>query len=326
MPLTDFEHKLTWIFGSARTGSTWLLRMLIHPWTLNRDELGYGTPPKYEGSSSYPDVLPINESHLPRHLSRIVRETGILSAIDQEKIDKADDLPSMFSPKGADRAGFFFSRHFEDTWRPAVRALALGRFIAHAERAGHKLGVSDPVVLIKEPNGSFAADLTLELLPRSRMVFLIRDGRDVVDSQLAMVVPGGKHAEVKGEITGERERLEHVTMQAQRWVNNMKVCSKAFKRHEPERRIQVRYEDLRKEPQQSLAELTDFLGIRRSPDEIAEAVAAEDFSAVPEAKRGIGTGKRAATPGYWRESLSAREQERIEEIAGPTLLDLGYEV
>src|SRR5215212_9368239 len=31
-----FESRLAWILGAPRTGSTWLLRLLIHPWILAR--------------------------------------------------------------------------------------------------------------------------------------------------------------------------------------------------------------------------------------------------------------------------------------------------
>jgi len=30
----SFESRLAWILGAPRTGSTWLLRMVIHPWIL----------------------------------------------------------------------------------------------------------------------------------------------------------------------------------------------------------------------------------------------------------------------------------------------------
>ncbi len=322
--MTDFEQRLTWIFGSPRTGSTWLLRMLIYPWKLRRDELGFGKPRGYSGTASYPSVLPVNESHLPHHLSRLVLFAGMTAAIDQAAIEKGKDLPSIFNPKRADSAAYFFSRHYEEAWRPAARELVFARFKAHAKRAEDELSVTDPAVLIKEPNGSFAADLVLELLPRSRMVFLIRDGRDVIDSQLALHEPGGRHAP-KRLMRTDDERKDLVTLLAERWVSSMRVCAKAYERLPPDQKTTVRYESLLSEPAETLRDLFRFLGIPRSEDEIAEAVAAEDFSAIPESRRGISTGKRAATPALWRENLDAREQETIADIAGPTLRELGYE-
>jgi hypothetical protein len=39
-------------------------------------------------------------------------------------------------------------------------------------------------VVIKEPNGSYAADVIMEVFSFSKIIFLARDGRDVVDSKL----------------------------------------------------------------------------------------------------------------------------------------------
>ena len=40
--------------------------------------------------------------------------------------------------------------------------------------------------------------------------------------------------------------------------------------------------------------------------------------------RGKRNGVRAASPGLWRENLSAAEQEAMQEILGPKLAELGY--
>src|SRR4051812_40349064 len=61
---TAFESRLVWIMGAPRTGSTWLLRLLIHPWILAR-----GTPsglraPLPRRGRRLPDVVPIDESYL----------------------------------------------------------------------------------------------------------------------------------------------------------------------------------------------------------------------------------------------------------------------
>jgi len=61
-----------------------------------------------------------------------------------------------------------------------LRTLLLERFGAHLRRAGG----SDPLCVIKEPNGSQGAGFILFRLPCSRLLFLLRDGRDVVDSEL----------------------------------------------------------------------------------------------------------------------------------------------
>ncbi len=76
---------------------------------------------------------------------------------------------------------------YEDVWRPEVRRLTLIRLYAVIERAreaGLKLADDPPLMVIKEVNGSHGADLVMSLFPRSKMIFLVRDGRDVLDSLL----------------------------------------------------------------------------------------------------------------------------------------------
>jgi hypothetical protein len=49
------------------------------------------------------------------------------------------------------------------------------------------------------------------------------------------------------------------------------------------------------------------------------------FETVPDARKGPGRFRRAATPGSWREGLTPEEQEVAREIMASTLAKLGYE-
>lgn len=68
------EARLIWILGSPRTGSTWLLRLLIHPLRTARTPAGVSAPAD-AGRRDWPSVVPVNESHMFQHLMPIVRET-----------------------------------------------------------------------------------------------------------------------------------------------------------------------------------------------------------------------------------------------------------
>jgi len=50
------------------------------------------------------------------------------------------------------------------------------------------VGCSIPIhlnkIIIKEPHGSLAADTISECLPNSKIIILLRDGRDVLDSEV----------------------------------------------------------------------------------------------------------------------------------------------
>ena len=113
-----------------------------------------------------PDIAPVNESYVGAHLVPVGGE--VEAGEYYEHGERAED-PS-----------YFFARDYMPVLRPLLHELVLRGFDNQLRHMGF-----DPVpkwVLIKEPNGSHAADTIVSLLPRSRMLFLLRDGRDVVDS------------------------------------------------------------------------------------------------------------------------------------------------
>src|SRR5581483_2283707 len=86
---------------------------------------------------------------------------------------------------------YFLSDRFAEAWRPHLRVLVLARLAAQVDVVTREFGVRGGPVVIKEPNGSVGADFVMSLLPRSRLLFLLRDGRDVVDSMVDAQMPGG---------------------------------------------------------------------------------------------------------------------------------------
>ena len=90
--------------------------------------------------------------------------------------------------------------------------------------------------MIKEVNGSHAADLVMSLFPRSKMIFLLWDGRDIVDSLLDA---NSKHGWLtstglgKGGFETAEERLECVRDTCRNWAARMNVCAHAYERHDP---------------------------------------------------------------------------------------------
>lgn len=316
LPFDDaaFESRLAWILGSARTGSTWLLRMLIHPWELARNDVGMRLRDRTSGSG--PSVVPINESHIPVHLTPLR-----VPPYDPHAQHAPEDF--LFNTSRAGHAAYLFNEDYADAWRPELRRLILARLWAQAQRAAERNGGGNPLVAIKEPNGSHGAQLLMSLLPRAKLVFLVRDGRDVVDSQLALRSPGGDRSSERSGLSSYETRLTYVLKQSRLWVQHMSAVKAAYDAHDAARRCVVRYEDLRRETLSELDRLLGWLGVDRSPDEVRAAVEAEAFEAIPDGKR---RGKRAAQPGLWRKNLSPLERKVAEEVMGDTLAELGYPV
>jgi Sulfotransferase family len=312
-----FESRLVWIMGAPRTGSTWLLRLLIHPWILAR-----GTPsglraPLPRRGRQLPDVVPIDESYLLHHLAP-------LRPLPGEPAEQPP--PDAFVVNGDRRAdpSYFFSDAFEGAWQPELRRLVLTRLHAQSQRAAREHGLADPLVLIKEPNGSHAAELAMSLLPRSRLIFLLRDGRDVIDSLLDARGAEAWIGAGNMDMSDPAERLAYVRLQARLWLNSTNAVQSAYAAHPEELRRTVRYEDLRAHTLEALRPLAAWLGLASDDAALRDAAEANAFEAIPRRLRGSGTPRRSATPGLWRENMTAAEQDAMEQIIGPKLRELGY--
>ncbi len=313
-----FESRLVWIMGAPRTGSTWLLRLLIHPWILARGTASGLRAPLPRRGRRLPDVVPIDETYLFHHLAPLRPLAG-------EPAEQP--APDAFVVNGDRRAepGYFFSDEYEGAWHPELRRLVLARLHASSQRAAREHGLGDPLVLIKEPNGSHAAELAMSLLPRSRLIFLLRDGRDVIDSLLDARAADAWIGAGNMDMSDPAERIAYVRRQARLWLNCTNAVQSAYEAQPEDLRWTVRYEDLRSNTLDTLRPLADWLGLGTGDNALRDAIDANQFEAIPRRLRGPGTPRRAAAPGLWRENMTASEQEAMKEIIGPKLAELGYE-
>jgi hypothetical protein len=292
-----FESRLLWIFGSPRSGSTWVLHLL----------------------GSHSAVVPVDEPLIGLYLSPFLSDSPGWSA---EELDSSNF--SLRRVQG-DRPDQFFAREFAHVWRPALGRLVRERLLAHALRYQPEARLSRSIVAIKEPNGSQSADLIMESLPRSRLLFLLRDGRDVVDSDLAAVLKGSWATKTFPGALGidEADRRDYIQQSAKKWLWRTEVVQEAFEAHEGPKRL-LRYEDLLADPEARLRELFAWLELEIEESQTAAIVERRSFARLPEEQRGPKTFYRAATPGSWRENLSAEERGLLAEILGPKLSELGY--
>lgn len=313
----EFESRLVWMLGSPRTGSTWLLRLLIHPLYLAETPTGVNAPLNARGK---PAVVPLDETRLLDHLTPHARAF----ALGQEAAAQLDPGAHVLTGVLGERPTYFFSDEYSGDWGPAVRALVLARLRVQVERAARELGLESPHVVIKEPQ-SHGAELLMSLLPRSRLLFLMRDGREVLRSQIALRTPGGRLAEAASAPSDERGRRRFVAQQSRRWVQRMRSVQAAYDGHSPELRMKLRYEDLIADTEGELRRLTDWIGLGRTDGQLRAAIDAERARPRPSAtgrKSALETGER--DPRQWE--LSAEERQLADEVMGPTLTALGYRV
>lgn len=310
------EARLTWIWGSPRSGSTWLLRMLSDPLRPDpRQPAGFDAP----GSIESADLVPVSESFISNHLAPLVGNSPVIDG---------RYLPGTLNNRLAEKAPYVFSKQYEEVWRPEYRRLSLIRLHAVTESA-QRQGIpiaEESAIVIKEVNGSHAADLVMSLMPRSRMLLLVRDGRDVVDSVLHAYQPGAFMTREGGfSISNEEDRIAVAQRAARSWAIGVDVTLAAMSRHPDRLGRVIRYEDLLADPGRELAALFEWIGLERAPSSIDEIIERHAFSAAPAGERGASESKRAATPGLWRDNLSGGERELVEEILGERLTRFGYD-
>jgi hypothetical protein len=208
-----------------------------------------------------------------------------------------------------------------------MRALLLEGFEHQLVHGQAKTNWPRPHLIVKEPNTSEAADTLVKLLPRSRVMFLIRDGRDVVDSMLDLFTTAawGPAQELGWDGLPPEERDKFILGNAANWVYRMDVVERACELVGPEAVLRVRYEDLFAETAPELIRIGRWLGVDASDEWAAEVASRHAFERIPEEERGSGKFHRAATPGLWRQNMGPAEQELLHEVMGDKLRELGYD-
>jgi Sulfotransferase family len=290
------ESRVVWLFGSPRSGSTWLLRM----------------------ATEHPSIVGMNEPTIGYHLSPF---------LSNEPGYRAEDLDlGTFTLRRVmeDDPERFFAAKYADVWLPDLRRLLNDRLLAHLEREVGGTAPIDALLLVKEPNGSQSADVIMRAQPSARLLFLLRDGRDVVDSELASFAVGGwqeqSFAHMRG--IGEAERLDFVTRSAYQWLWRTEIVENAFAEHRGPKHM-LRYEDLLREPERRLGELFEWLGVPLEGLDVAAVVERLAFERLPH--RGPDRQNRFATPGAWRDNLRPGERAAVEDVLGTKLRQLGYD-
>jgi hypothetical protein len=257
--------NIVWIFGSGRTGSSWLARIM---------------------------------ARLPQHVSW---DEPYVGAIVARSSDPVADL--------AQRAETIYGAEHKNTWLASVRSMVLSGATVRFPEADR-----ENYLVIKEPNGSSGAPTLTEALPESRVIFLVRDPRDVVSSVLDSASPGGWRADKEPA----KQPDAVVKRSARTYASNMKRAKRAFDGHQG-RKALVRYEDLRVDTFATLKSTYSSLGIAVTDDELVSLVEKQAWENIPEENKGKGKFRRKAAPGSWQEDLTQEQVEIVEDITAPML-------
>lgn len=276
-------ENIIWVFGSGRTGSSWLTFMM----------------------GALPDHTRWNEPMIGYLFGHLYYERG-WTRQDAKHFILADD--------------------YGELWLNSTRRLVLdGGAARFPER------VEKGFLVVKEPHGSVGAPLLMKALPESRMIFLVRDPRDVAASKMDAQRRGSRPSQRRTtklpelfEKSTEADRWPEafVTEQARNYLQDIELTRQAYEAHEGHK-VLIRYEDLRADTLGTIKHIYSALEIPVDERELVRVIEKFSWENLQEEEKGSGKIRRKATPGGWREDLTP-EQIEIVQRETAEILDRFY--
>jgi hypothetical protein len=201
----------------------------------------------------------------------------------------------------------------------------------------------------KSPNSLLdgeAVRLMYKVYPDARLIFIVRDGRDTaVSHRFQAFIDSPQHLspedlQIRNDFThdpapfmdGRRSIFTEKGLRsaAEGWVHNLQDTDQQARQIYADQYHCLQYEDLLREPLDSMLRVWEFLGADISLVELPEAVDRE-MSLNPDAdwqqeKAGdtispLKKGKQ----GSWRDLFTERDRRLFKSLAGQALIDWGYE-
>ena len=207
---------------------------------------------------------------------------------------------------------FIMGEPYREVWLRSIR-----NFVLEGAMARYPDLKKGQYLVVKEPNGSIGAPLLLEATPESRMIFLIRDPRDVIASRLDAFSKGSWARQNRDYSTAER--LNAATKElAEEYLRVLSKVQEAYEVH-PGKKAFVRYEDLRRDTIDVLKAMYNALEIEVDEAQLEAAVLKHSWTRIPSGEKGKDKFFRRAQPEGWKADLSPEQIEIIEEITGPIL-------
>lgn len=158
-------------------------------------------------------------------------------------------------------------------------------------------------------------DLLSELYPGAREVILVRDFRDMLCSIIAFNEKRGWEAFGRAEASDDTEYVQTtVANSARRLLRRL--------RERGDGAHLVRYEDLIREPAESLGGMMRFLGLEAGEESIAAVLERAESQSLDEHRT---TSKVSESIGRWKRDLSPELAEVCAEVLDPVLTEFGYE-
>jgi hypothetical protein len=305
--LAKLEKDAIWLFSTARSGSSWLAMDI-----LCRDERG--RPIDEPGLGRMFAPLQWDPERFFGLQSRVYPfENGLSYELGQIRRCHVEPPPFERMFTSLYRENAIFSHHNYDLYHRLIKTCALEHFL-------NEWGFLDVNRLVfKLPNGSHASDFIMRAFPGSHMVFLMRDGRDVMRSRFSPF-----SSRLLAEAADPELRRYGIVFYSHLWNFQVDIIRSAFEAHAADKKILVRYEDLRREPARAIRALYDHLGYAASDDEVRSIAEASRLENVPETKRGPDKPVQEGRVGGYRDAFNEDEIAMMNAIMGDNLARYGY--
>jgi hypothetical protein len=314
----ELEKGAIWLFSTARSGSSWLAQDVLCAFgdTRPQDEPGIGkmfAPLQWDPERFFDDGS---------------RNLYIESSRQYETGERPRDpfvLP-MFERAfvNLDQDSQILNHHNYEFYHQTLRDVAF-------EHVLNEWGILDYSKLVfKMPNDSQAADFIMRACPNSNMIFLMRDGRDVMRSRFSPFA-----SRILAETNSRELRRYAISFFSHFWNFQVDIIRSAFEAHAPERRILIRYENLRTNPAESITRLYEHLKAAFPEEHLKPSISLDDalrlaattrLENIPESERGPDKPRQSGLIGGFREAFNDEEIALMNAIMGPNLVRYGYEL
>ena len=320
-PETSFRRTTFFVVGEMKSGTSWVMWML----------------------DSHPEIFCSGE--------------GCFFGRDQEM----EDIPVILDPTPSLRNGLLNSEGLQ-IWRSFMwnywakqgdaeadlrnlTRLAVDYYMLQGSARSGKRIVGD-----KSPLHTDYVDEIFELYPEAKVIHVVRDGRDVAVSLMHHFWNLSKDNHEEGiydlwpEELAKRDRYredpeafvasgesifveERLRQMAIRWNRRTSKASSEGNHLFGENFLQLRYEDLLLSPEEGMQPVFELLGSRADEKVVSQCVQNNSFERAAGRPRGTEVSEsffRKGVAGDWRTLFTERDREVYEQVAGQTLVEMGY--
>jgi len=203
------------------------------------------------------------------------------------------------------RNNYFFHDKYKDTWKFFLRKLILNRI--HVEF--HDL--SKPIIILEYPDSSFGADIIVDCFPESKVIILVLDGRNIVQSQKSSLLKNNKM--LFGSGYSIPKMPEFIEQQSKMWVKMIEIFNQLEIIHSKNKLLILKFETLVDNIKENLKRIYQFLDVQIDDENLQNI-----------SKKILEDERTKVLLRNWRDSFTEEEISLMEKIMGNTLRKLGY--